>query len=310
MSQEIQHAFAHPIERARATAPDQPLDRISLRDHIVAVEIGAFQAERDMTQRLAFNVVVEVRHDSDDLADDVDRILSYDRVTEAIDDELAAERLDLLETLAERIAARILAEPQAERVFLRIEKLDRGAGKLGVEIVRSSDAASADAQGGDGPFPRVVFLSQDAVISPKLSGWIGQLVAMGAPLVFCVAPKDHSGTFADTASARLRIDLLSIEQLAWALASKDPRLAVVATKTELDWAMKNDQACIWAPSRTVLGWVNGPAKVDDSGSALVARFAQELNARDIVTIGMDDFDTGGIPLRSYSVAERELEPIA
>ena len=61
MSNEIRLAFEHPSARADATAPDGPLDRISLRDHIVAVEIGAFQAERGVTQRLCFNVVVEAR---------------------------------------------------------------------------------------------------------------------------------------------------------------------------------------------------------------------------------------------------------
>ena len=45
--------------------------------------------------------------------------------------ELAEERLNLLETLAERIADRILHAPQALRVFVRIEKLDRGPGALG-----------------------------------------------------------------------------------------------------------------------------------------------------------------------------------
>ncbi|NBR89260.1 MAG: dihydroneopterin aldolase, partial [Rhodobacteraceae bacterium] len=135
MSNEITWAFAHPIQRSEATA-EGPLDRISLRDHIVEVEIGAFQQERGLTQRICFNVVVEVRPHDSDLGDDVDRILSYDKVTEAIAAELAAERLNLLETLAERVAERILLEPLAMRVFIRIEKLDRGPGALGVEIVR------------------------------------------------------------------------------------------------------------------------------------------------------------------------------
>ena len=63
--------------------------------------------------------------------------MSYDKVSEAIAFELSKERLNLLETLAERVAHRILFEPQAIRVFVRIEKLDRGPGALGVEIVRS-----------------------------------------------------------------------------------------------------------------------------------------------------------------------------
>ena len=97
---EIRLAFAHPSERAETMAGPEPRDRISLRDHIVEVEIGAFQAERDVTQRVCFNVVVEVAPLTGVVDDDVDRILSYDRVTEAIAAELAAERLNLLETLA------------------------------------------------------------------------------------------------------------------------------------------------------------------------------------------------------------------
>ena len=141
MADEIRLAFAHPAERAIATADEAPRDRISLRDHVVEVEIGAFQAERGHTQRVRFNIVVEVRSGTGPLEDDVDRILSYDKVTEAIALELAAERVNLLETLAERIAERILLEPQAMRAFVRIEKLDRGPGALGVEIVRAAPEA-------------------------------------------------------------------------------------------------------------------------------------------------------------------------
>lgn len=84
MSSEVRLAFAHPSERAAATAQPGPLDRISLRDHIAEIEIGAFQAERGTTQRICFNVVVEVQPLTGPVDDDVDRILSYDRVTEAI----------------------------------------------------------------------------------------------------------------------------------------------------------------------------------------------------------------------------------
>ena len=82
---DIRLAFAHPEDRAEATASTDPRDRISLRDHVVEVDIGAFQQERGHRQRIRFNVVVEVRPQAGPLHDDVDRILSYDRVTEAID---------------------------------------------------------------------------------------------------------------------------------------------------------------------------------------------------------------------------------
>jgi dihydroneopterin aldolase len=119
MIDDLNHAFAHPLTRSEATAID-PCDRISVRDHIITVEIGAFQAERGTTQRIRFDVVVEVQPLSGEIEDDVDRILSYDRVTEAIEASLSEERLNLLETLAERVADRILLAPQAQRVFVRI----------------------------------------------------------------------------------------------------------------------------------------------------------------------------------------------
>ncbi|MFZ1725369.1 MAG: dihydroneopterin aldolase, partial [Albidovulum sp.] len=137
MTDDTRLAFANPEDRARALDP--LADRISLRDFVTRADIGAFQQERGQEQRLRFNIVVDLLAQTD-AADDVDRILSYDTISEAIAAELAAERLNLLETLAERIAIRILAEPQPSRVFVRIEKLDRGPGSLGVEIVRGRDA--------------------------------------------------------------------------------------------------------------------------------------------------------------------------
>lgn len=58
---DIELAFAHPEDRAEASAGAAPRDRISLRDHVVEADIGAFQKERGHKQRLRFNVVVEVR---------------------------------------------------------------------------------------------------------------------------------------------------------------------------------------------------------------------------------------------------------
>jgi dihydroneopterin aldolase len=135
MSDDLQTAFDL---HARAAALAGPLDRISLQGHVAVAEIGAFEQERGATQRLRFDIVAEVAPQGD-AADDVDRILSYDRLAEAVEAELAAQRLNLLETLADRVARRILREPQARRVFLRVQKLDRGPGDLGVEIVRSRD---------------------------------------------------------------------------------------------------------------------------------------------------------------------------
>ncbi len=301
MSSEIRLAFAHPSERAAATARRGPLDRISLRDHVVEVEIGAFQAERGTTQRICFNVVVEVQPVTAPIDDDVDRILSYDKVTEAIAHELAAERLNLLETLAERIAERILLEPQAVRAFVRIEKLDRGPGALGVEIVRGRDHVHPETLDDDRPHPRLVYLSNAAVAAPYLAAWLDQLEAGKRPVILCVGAPDGTAPQTGHKMTQRRIDLLAIEQNAWVLASRDPRCVVVSTRTELDWAMRNGQISVWAPSKIVLDAVDGPSAQPSDSVALAAWFAATFAADEMLVIGADLPDNPGVPLRAVAM---------
>ncbi len=304
MTDDIRLAFAHPSERAAAST-DVPCDRISLRDYTVEVEIGAFQQERGTLQRVRFNIVVEVSP-LGEIDDDVDRILSYDRVTEAIGIELDAERINLLETLAARVAERILLEPQAERVFVRIEKLDRGPFALGVEIVRSRDGEQSPGQElVEAPHPRVLFLSNEAIASDNLSGWIDHAAAMDAPLILCVGAGDMKVAQTGHAMTQRRIDLLAIEQNAWVLAAKDHRCKVVETRTELDWAMKNGQVCVWAPSKIVLDAVDGPSAGPRDVKALVSWFAQEMTAIDLVSIG-GEFPAGTVPVHNIPVSSATL----
>jgi len=307
MTNEIHLAFSHPLERSVATVIEQDVDRISLRDHIVDVEIGAFQAERGTTQRICFNVVVEVCPLDHTQTDDVDRILSYDRVTEAIWAELGEERLNLLETLAERIADRILLEPQAVRAFVRIEKLDRGPGALGVEIVRSrrvlpqlvSEEAASEA-----PHPALVYLSDTALSSTYLSHWIDQLQATEDPVILCVGVFDNAAPVTASDLAQRRIDLLAIEQNAWRLAGLDARCVVVSTRTELDWGMKNGQISVWAPSKIVLDAVDSPAPKPRDSVALAHWLGEVLQADHMLVVGDAAPVTQNIPVKAVVVARR------
>jgi dihydroneopterin aldolase len=279
---DIELAFAHPEDRAEASASADPRDRISLRDHIVEADIGAFQQERGHRQRLRFNVVVEVRPVTEPLLDDVDRILSYDRITEAIAAELAAERLNLLETLAERVADRVLAEPAAMRVFIRIEKLDVGPYALGVEIARSR-AARPQAAAEEAVHPLVVFLDNATIASPDLAARLDALQARGLPLILTVGLPDLPRPVTGHKPTQRRIDLLAIEQNAWTLAARDARCVVVATRTEIDWAMRRGQTVVWAPSKLVLDAVDGP-----QGSApvtLALWLAETMGALGLVVHG-------------------------
>lgn len=287
-------AFGPLTDRVAAMAADTPFDRISVRDHVVEVEIGAFAQERGLRQKVRFNIVVEVAPVPQPLDDDVDLILSYDRLTEAVAHELGAERINLLETLAERVALRILREPQAVRAFVRIEKIDRGPYDLGVEIVRAK-AALVPEQVQAAPRPRIAYIAAQAV--PHLTQWIADL-GSEAPIILAVGACDLPVPQSADPQGQRRIDLLAIEQAALALAGQDARCFVVGTRTELDWAMKNGQISVWAPSRMVMDAVGGPS---GDGLALAVWLAGQMDAVELVVIGAAAPDAPvSVPVRVWA----------
>ena len=244
--------------RAKSEQSNPALDRISIRDYIKEVEIGAFQVERDLTQRLKFNVVVEVSASSSSSSDDVDDILSYDMIIEAIDEQLNFERLNLLETLADRVSEQILSHQQAIRVFIRIEKLDRIPGSLGVEIVRDRKNSKHDKDKSI-ITPSIVFIPNEIIQSNDLKDWLDAIAQYKKPTIICVENLFIPQKISLEIVSNHRIKLLAIEQAAWDLAGKDNRCVVVDTWTELDWSMKNNEVTVWAPSKMILDAVNKPS---------------------------------------------------
>jgi dihydroneopterin aldolase len=293
-------AFELPHVRASATHAGPPLDRISVRDYVRAVEIGAFRTERGVTQRLRFNVVLEVAHHAATKDDDVDQVVSYDSITEAIEAAIAAERLNLLETLAERVAQGCLADPRVVRAFVRVEKLDRVPGTLGVEIVRSRRPEAAPRlhpvaeplMPGSAVLSRVVYLPHAVLDGPSGASWLDALVAWGRPVVLCTGPAEPQPRAAT--EGRRRIGLLAIEQAAWALADRDPRFGVAASRTEIDWALKTGRLSVWAPARMATSSLAGPVPDASAPADLAAWLAVEIGAEMLVVAG--DAAPGGAAL--------------
>ncbi|MDO5529898.1 MAG: dihydroneopterin aldolase [Paracoccus sp. (in: a-proteobacteria)] len=207
---------------------DQP-DRIHLRDYVLEADIGAFQSERGRTQRLRFQIVVDLAAPVAGAGDDVDRILSYDVLTEAVASGLADQRYNLLETLAEKIAAEILSHRAAGRVEVTVEKLDRVPGALGVTISRRRGRVQSAASGA-----APVVLLYGAEIALPGGAVIVVPDAPGLPL-----PPGGDGR---------RVALLALDQAAWALGGR-LGIDVADSRTELDWAAREDRPVIWAPAR-------------------------------------------------------------
>jgi dihydroneopterin aldolase len=131
--------------------------------------------------------------------------------------------------------------------------------------------------------PLVVHLSNAEIAAPDLSARLDALVARGLPVILTVGLPDLVRPETGHKPTQRRIDLLAIEQNAWTLAARDDRCVVVATRTEIDWAVKRGQMIVWAPSKLVLDAVDGPQSRDPV--ALALWLAEVMAARGIVVHG-------------------------
>lgn len=117
-------------------------DRIFVRDFVLPAQVGAYRHEKDAAQNIRLDVTVEVARTHPGVPE-LPHVLSYDVITDGIRSIVAEGHIDLVETLAERVAALVLGDARATRVTVRVEKLDVGPGGVGVEIVRERPAAPA-----------------------------------------------------------------------------------------------------------------------------------------------------------------------
>ena len=126
------------LDVATNAETDPQADRIFLRGYTREIEIGAYEQEVGVTQRVRFDIVLEVTRNTAHIDDQVGRVINYDDLIEAIEGLISGPRISLLETFAERLAQQCLIDPRARRVHIRIEKLDRlpGGATLGCEISR------------------------------------------------------------------------------------------------------------------------------------------------------------------------------
>ncbi len=252
------------------------------------MEIGAFQAERGVLQRVRFNVALEVAARDSGTDDHVDRILSYDWICESIDHVIGLGRVDLLETFAESLAERLLADPRAEHATVSIEKLDRVPGALGVEIRRSrrelasSVLPGAAARGSD---PLVLLLPDCEIESVRLESWLDAIHARPNPCIICVEAqsRDFPVTGEDDIDRRIRI--LAIEQNAWRLSALDDRCSVVDSRAELEHALQEGGTAIWAPTRRMLDYTGWPEERLGLALDLAVGLARKLSAPQVVRCG-------------------------
>ena len=142
------------------------------------------------------------------------------------------------------------------------------------------------------PPPVMIFLSNAAIASPRLAGWIDGIAAAEVPAILCVGLPEATRIETGHMPTQRRVDLLAIEQNAWALAARDPRCVVVDSRTELDWARGKRRISVWAPSKMILDATDKPTAFDPE--ALARWLAEHMEAGAVIAVGTD---TGGaLPL--------------
>ena len=122
--------------------PEADLDRIFVRDFVIEADIGAYDFERGVKQRVAFDVEALTLRASAEPRD-MRAIFSYDVILDAIRIVAAHGHHEFVEGLAEAVAAIVLRHERVRVVKIVARKLDVIAGAVGVEIVRRRAAAAA-----------------------------------------------------------------------------------------------------------------------------------------------------------------------
>ncbi len=114
---------------------------VFVRDLVLTCRIGVHRSEQTAPQRVRINLDLAVRDDRA-LQDNLANVVCYERLTDGVRRITASRHINLVETLAEEIAAMCLDDVRVRSVRVRIEKLDvfADAASVGVEIERFQPA--------------------------------------------------------------------------------------------------------------------------------------------------------------------------
>jgi dihydroneopterin aldolase len=133
------------MDTTRIADAARGLRHVFIRDMVLNASIGVYPSEHQALQRIRINLDLAVVDEGaapmsraavgrDELA----RVVDYEAVANATRAIVAGGHVQLVETLAERIAASIVTDSRVISVRVRVEKLDvfTDADSAGVEIER------------------------------------------------------------------------------------------------------------------------------------------------------------------------------
>jgi len=136
--------FSKPrvIEPLHIANASENVRHVFVRDLVLTCDIGIHPHEKGHPQRVRINLDLAVQDDGSPLADRLENVVCYEDVVTRIRAITGDGHINLVETLAERIAQTCLQHPDCHTVRVRVEKLDvfEDVESVGVEIERKSAA--------------------------------------------------------------------------------------------------------------------------------------------------------------------------
>lgn len=125
-------------ETAKIADARGAIRHVFVRNLVLPASIGIHSFEKTGAQRIRVNVDLAVRETDQPPADEIGQVVCYEEITEGIKAITGRGHVNLVETLAEDIAAMCLEDPRVRSARVRVEKLDilENAESVGVEIER------------------------------------------------------------------------------------------------------------------------------------------------------------------------------
>jgi 7,8-dihydroneopterin aldolase/epimerase/oxygenase len=117
------------------------LRHVFVRDLVLDARIGVHAHEKRGSQRIRVNIDLAVREgDIVEIGDQIENVVCYEEVVSGIRRLVGAGHVNLVETLAESIAALCLEDRRVRLARVRVEKLDvfEDATSVGGEIERGA----------------------------------------------------------------------------------------------------------------------------------------------------------------------------
>jgi len=116
----------------------RPARRVFIDRLEVVGSVGVYEHEHRYEQRVVVSLALDVADTYDGRSDRISAVYDYDRAISAVRQTVEAGHTNLIETLAERIAERCLADASVQGVTVRIDKPDVIANcrAVGIEITR------------------------------------------------------------------------------------------------------------------------------------------------------------------------------